>query len=135
MRVWAQRVLTDLPLLGDRLSRAWDEPHDPADWIRLNAFAARLTTECADFLPLGLPTVAAALESPGGPLPPAVEWFRHAGRRCWPRRCTAAPMPAALGDAAERPEGGFSVAAGPAGAPASTTSPAPATGPPGSASA
>jgi hypothetical protein len=65
VRVWAQRVMTDLPLLGDRMSRAWDEPHDPGSWVRLNAFAARLTAAVTDFLPLGLRTIAAALEPPG----------------------------------------------------------------------
>jgi hypothetical protein len=108
--VWAQRVLTDLPLLGDRLSRAWDEPHDPAEWVRLNAFAARLTgARIADFLPLGLRTISGALES-RALLPPAVEWFRHAGPQLLAASLHGRTYAGRLGDPAARAEGGFSVA-------------------------
>ena len=110
VRVWAQRVLTDLPLLGDRMSRTWDEPLDPAVRLRLNAFAARLTASVTDFLPLGLRTITAALESSGGPLPPAVEWFRHAGPQLVAASLHGRTYAGRLGDTAERPEGGFSVA-------------------------
>lgn len=121
VRVWGQRVLTDLPLLGDRLSRAWDEPHDPAHWVRLNAFTARLaaTTTVADFLPLGLRTIAAALEPPAGPRPPvaeshapvapAVEWFRHAGPQLLEASLHGRTYAGRLGDPTARAEGGFSV--------------------------
>ncbi|MEV6850249.1 DUF3632 domain-containing protein [Actinoplanes sp. NPDC051411] len=108
VRVWAQRVLTDLPLLGDRLSRAWDEPHDPDDWVRLNAFAARLTASVADFLPLGLRTIVTALEE-RGPLPPAIEWFRHAGTQLVDACVHGRTYAGRLGDPAARAEGGFSV--------------------------
>ena len=109
VRVWGRRVLTDLPLLGDRLSRAWDEPHDPGDWVRLNAFAARLTATVTDLLPLGLRTVAAALEA-RGPVAPAVEWFRHAGPRLVEASLHGRTYAGRLGDPAPRAEGGFSVA-------------------------
>lgn len=109
VRVWAQRVLTDLPMLGDRLSRAWEEPRDAESWVRLNAFAARLTGAVADYLPLGLRTIAAGLEGRGA-VAPAVEWFRYAGEPLLAASLHGRTYAGRLGDARARAEGGFSVA-------------------------
>jgi hypothetical protein len=110
VRVWAQRVLRDLPIFGERMRQAWDEPHEPDDWVRLNAFAARLTAGVTDFLPLGLRSIATALETPRpapGSVPAAAEWFRHAGEQLVAATVHGRTYAGRLGDPAERAEGGF----------------------------
>jgi len=77
-----RRHLPELPLFGAAMQAAWDEPPAGEAWTRLNAFAARLTPDVADFLRLGLLTIGSALETfadPAAQVPAAVEWFHHAG--------------------------------------------------------
>lgn len=105
-----QQHLPSLPLFGAAMEAAWSETA-----TGLNAFAAALTPDVADFLRLGLGTISTALETfadPGTHLPAAVEWFRHAGPALVSATLHGRTYVDRLGELAERAgvrEPGFSV--------------------------